>query len=190
MDNGICVFCASSDAVDAPYFEASAELGRLIAVAGRPLVYGGGRVGLMGALARATHETGGTVIGVIPRALRDLELAYESCNELIVTLDLRERKAVMFSRSDAFIALPGGFGTLEEMVEVLTLKQLHMHDKAIVFLNVSGFYDPLAELFEHFFQHRFAKQSARSLYHIADTPGEAMDYIERYRPEPSEPKWY
>ena len=190
MNIGICVFCSSSDAVDPPYFHAATRLGELIAAAKRPLVYGGGNIGLMGAVARAVHAHNGHVIGVIPNALKEKELAYAASDGLILTKDLRERKAIMFDRASAFIALPGGFGTLEEMIEVLTLKQLSMHDKALVFLNIEGFYDPLVTLFEHFFELRFAKPISRNLYHVATTPEDAMEYIETYRPAPIAQKWY
>jgi len=190
MNNGICVFCSSSDAVDPPYFHAATRLGELIAAAKRPLVYGGGHIGLMGAVARAVHAHNGHVIGVIPNALQEKELAYAASDELILTRDLRERKAIMFDRASAFIALPGGFGTLEEMIEVLTLKQLSMHDKALVFLNIEGFYDPLVTLFNHFYEHRFAKPACKDLYHVATTPEDAMHYIKTYQPAPVGQKWY
>lgn len=190
MNNAICVFCSSSDAVDPPYFHAATRLGELIATAKRPLVYGGGNIGLMGAIARTVHKHGGHVVGVIPYALRAKELAYTASDELILTKDLRERKAIMFERASAFIALPGGFGTLEEMIEVLTLKQLGIHDKALVFLNIEGFYDPLVTMFEHFFEHRFAKPISRDLYRVATTPEDAMHYIDTYQPAPISQKWY
>ena len=150
MAHTICVYCASSDAVDAAYGEAAEALGHLMGDRGDTLVYGGGTIGLMGILARATQSRGGHVVGVIPESLRTKELAYEEADELVVTPDLRTRKHEMDVRADAFIALPGGFGTLEEVVEVLTLKQLHLHDKAIVFLNTDEFWTPLFELFDHF----------------------------------------
>src|SRR5437867_216516 len=135
VQRAICVFSSSSDAVAPHYVELAQSFGALLARRHMGLVYGAGRVGLMGVLARAVHAHGGRVIGVIPDFLRAQEVAYEEADELIVTRDLRERKAIMESRYDAFVALPGGFGTLEEILEILTLKQLATHAKPVVFLN-------------------------------------------------------
>jgi uncharacterized protein (TIGR00730 family) len=136
------------------------------------------------------HGRGGYVVGVIPELLRKPGIAYEQADELIVTADMRERKAVMESRADAFIALPGGFGTLEEMLEIITLKQLNVHDKAIVFLNAGGFYDGLNEVFEHILEHKFAKQHYRGLYHFSPRVSDALDYIQSYTPPALEEKWF
>lgn len=186
----ICVFCSSSNAVAPVYFDAARDLGGLLAHRRLTLVYGGGNVGLMGALARAVHDGGGKVIGVIPSALRDLELAYTEADELIVTKDLRERKAIMESYADAFVALPGGYGTLEEMIEVLTLKQLHFHDKPLVFLNTAGFYAHLRAFFEHLYAHRFAKPETCGLYRFVDEPQDVLDSLENWEPTPADTKWF
>jgi len=171
---GLCVYCASSNHVDAVYFEAARALGTLMARERVPLVYGGGKIGLMGEVARAVHAGGGEVIGVIPEALRDRELAYAEADELIVTSDLRERKAIMESRSDAFVALPGGIGTLEEVLEVITLRQLRYHRKPIVFLNTDQFYAPLFALFEHLQNQRFTPPQQEPLYLVADRPEDVL----------------
>ena len=190
MQRAICVFSSSSDAV-APHYVALAEaFGALLARRQMGLVYGGGRVGLMGALARAVHAHGGKVVGVIPDFLRAKEVAYEEADELIVTRDMRERKAIMESRSDAFVALPGGFGTLEEILEVLTLKQLATHAKPVVFLNSRGFFDPLLALFEQFYREQFAKEETRAHYHVASAAHEALDHIERYQAPVPVAKWF
>ncbi len=189
MPKSICVFCASSERVGEIYFENARQLGQRMAHRGDTLVYGGGNVGLMGALARAVHEHGGRVIGIIPEALRKPEVAYELADELIVTADMRERKAQMDARSDAIIALPGGFGTLEELVEMITMKQLYYHDKPIVLMNVNGFYEPLAELFEHFFSEKFAREVYRELYHLSPGTEEAFRYIDTYQPRRFVDKW-
>ncbi len=186
----ICVFCSSSDAVAPVYFDAARELGGLLARHRLTLVYGGGNVGLMGALARSVHEGGGKVIGVIPSALRDLELAYTDADEMIVTKDLRERKAIMESYADAFVALPGGYGTVEEMIEVLTLKQLRFHDKPLIFLNTAGFYAHLRAFFEHLYEHHFAKPISRGLYRFVDEPQDVLDCLERWEPTPTGTKWF
>ncbi|MBN1512350.1 MAG: TIGR00730 family Rossman fold protein [Phycisphaerae bacterium] len=190
MSKTICVYCSSSDAIDRVYFEAAAELGRQLAVRGWSLVYGGGNVGLMGAVAEAVHAEGGRVVGVIPRTLADKGLAYAAADEMIITRDLRERKATMEARADAFIALPGGFGTLEELVEIVTLKQLSFHSKAMVLLNTAGFYDGLLEVFERMYALQFAKPVYRKLYHVADTAADALDHIAAYQPPVLDQKWY
>nr|PZN42781.1 MAG: TIGR00730 family Rossman fold protein [Bacillota bacterium] len=189
MEKALCVYCSSSDAVDPVFFAAARELGAAMARQGYALVWGGTRVGLMGALARSVQEHGGRVIGVIPRALAERGIGYEGADELFVTRDLRERKAVMEARASGFVALPGGFGTLEELLEILTLKQLGYHQKPVVILNVQGFYDPLVELFEHIYRHRFAKPGFRQLYHVAGSVADLFAYLETYRPPALEDKW-
>jgi hypothetical protein len=190
MSRSICVFSSSSDVIDRGFFEVAAELGAAIARRGDVMVYGGCSVGLMGAAARAVHEHKGHVIGVIPSFIESKGLGYEAADELIVTRDMRDRKATMEARSDAFIALPGGFGTLEEMFEIITLKQLQQHTKPVIFLNHAGFYDPLATLFEHMFEHRVAKPVYRTLYHFSQTVQEAFEYLDAYQPPQFENKWF
>jgi hypothetical protein len=189
MQQAICVFCSSSDAVAPIFVDAANELGALIAQCGYTLVYGGSNVGLMGVIARAVHAHGGCVIGVIPQTIHARGIAYNTADELIVTRDLRERKAVMEARADAFVALPGGFGTLEEVVEVITLKQLQTHAKPIVLLNTGGFYDPLVALFEHFYEQRFARPDQRQLYHFAPDVNGVFAYLDTYRPPAIESRW-
>ena len=186
----VCVFCSSSDAVEAAFFEAAAELGALLARRNYSLLYGGAQVGLMGALAGAVHREGGHVIGVIPQAIHRQGVAYLAADELIVTQDLRERKTVMNDRSDAFLALPGGFGTLEEFLEILTLRQLGYHDKPLVLLNTQDFFEPLLQLFEHLYRSQFAKPEYRSLYHVAGSPAAALDHLESYQPTATPSKWF
>lgn len=178
MPLSICVYCASSDAVDGSFFDAARHLGGLIGRSGHTLVYGGGRIGLMGALALAVHEHGGRVVGVIPKSMVDKEYAYRDADELVVTDDIRQRKAIMDRRADAFVALPGGFGTLEEVAEVVAHRQLQMHNRPVVIVNSSGFYDPLLSLFDHFIEHRFAKARHRESYHVALDPAAALEFLE------------
>lgn len=182
MERAICVYCSSSNAVDAAHFSAARELGQAMAARGFALVYGGTNVGLMGAVAQAVHEHGGKVIGVIPEALQAKGIAYDQADELIVTPDMRTRKAAMAERATAFVGLAGGFGTLEEILETITLKQLNYHDKPIALLNVAGFYDPLVSLFEHVYEHRFAKPEYRELYHITPSIDSLLSYLEQYQP--------
>lgn len=178
----IGVYCASSNHVADRFIDEAEVLGRLIAERNDTLVYGGGQVGLMGVVARSVHEHGGTVIGAIPQALKDREgIAYGIADELHVTETMQQRKAIIFTRADAFIVLPGGFGTLEELTEVLTLRQLGYHDKPIAVVNVGGFYDPLIELFEHFFDQRMAHERYRGLYRVVDSSAAALNYIHETR---------
>jgi hypothetical protein len=186
----ITVFSSSSDAVDPAFFDVARELGSAIGKRGDKLIYGGTNVGLMGALACAAREAGGRVIGVIPRYMADRGIGYDGCHELLTTVDLRERKGIMETRADAFIVLPGGFGTLEEMVEIIALKQLQQHRKAMVILNTNGFYDPLLTLFEHFCEQRFAKEASRALYHFAPTVKDAFEYLDSYVPAAVPTKWF
>ncbi len=187
----ICVYAASSDAVDACYRDAAHRLGELIAEHGHDLIYGGGCVGLMGVCARAVHNRGGgRVVGVIPDKLVDLELAYHEADELVVTATMSERKRIMAERADAFIALPGGFGTLEEVMEILVLKQLWYHEKPCVFLNVNGIYDHLFHFFDSLVAEHFIKRSHKEFYHVCASAEEAYAYLERYVPGPVHGKWF
>ena len=185
MFKNICVFSSSSDAVAPEYFEAAREVGTRIARQQMTLVYGGGKIGLMGAVASAVHLHGGNVVGVLPRYLRKQEVAYEAADELIISKDLRERKAIMEERADAFVALPGGFGTLEELLEILTLKQLGQHAKPVVFLNTADFFRPLLGLFEQLYQRQFTRPEHRESYYVAASPGDVFAYLETYRPPKS-----
>lgn len=189
MNKVICVYSSSSCNIDAFYFELAAELGRKIALRKDALIFGGGMIGLMGATARAVHEYNGKVIGVIPEALNIEGVVYENCDELIETPGLRERKAIMDSRADAFIALPGGYGTLEEILEIITLKQLKYHDKPIVVLNANGFYDKLLQQFDVIIEQKFAKEECRQLYFVTDDVSEALEYIDTYKPIVFKDKW-
>lgn len=144
----------------------------------------------MGACARGLQAQGGRLIGVIPEALNRAGIVCERCDELHVTHTMRERKAIMEGTADAFIALPGGYGTLEELLEVITLKQLHYHNKPIVILNTRSFYDPLLAFFESMIEQRFAKGSCRGFYHVAKAAEEALGHIEAYVPAEQEPKWW
>jgi cytokinin riboside 5'-monophosphate phosphoribohydrolase len=186
----VCVFCSSSNAVDQVYFNDAAILGSLIAQNGHTLVYGGANVGLMEHLARSTKQHNGKVTGIIPRKIYDKELSSDHADECIVTETMDERKRLMRNNSDAFIALPGGFGTLEEILEVITLKQLDYHRKPVVFINTNGFFNPLIAQFELSFNEQFAKESYKKLYKVVGTPIEAIGYIENYAHEDLGLKWY
>lgn len=189
MDKYICVYSSSSNVVDKEYFVAARQLGTQMAQRGMGLIFGGGVVGLMGEMAKAVHDFGGKVIGVIPEALNQEGIVYEQCDELIVTEGLRERKALMDEKAEGFIALPGGFGTLEELLEIITLKQLRYHNKPIVIFNVNGFYNGLIQLFENIIERRFAKVDCRDLYFVTQDVKEVLSYIENYVPRDCGPKW-
>lgn len=186
----ICVYSSSSDVVESKYFEAAYKLGCEIAERNDTLMYGAGKVGLMGECARGVHDKKGNVIGVIPEALNLEGVVYNLCDELIVTEDMRSRKKIMDERSDAVIALPGGFGTLEELLEMITLKQLGYHNKPIAILNTDGFYNELVEMFEKIIEQKFAKDHMRSYYYISHDIDDILDYIDNYKPENHQRKWF
>ena len=145
----ICVYCGSRPGADPAYADAARAVGQWIGAHGGQLVYGGGRSGLMGIVAEATRQAGGRVVGVIPQALVDKELANHGCDELHIVANMHERKAMMAERSQAFLALPGGIGTFEELFEVWTWRQLGYHDKPIGLLNVEGYYDAMLQFLQH-----------------------------------------
>ncbi len=178
----ICVYCSSSNTIDPKYFILAESLGGHLASRGDTLVYGGASVGLMGAIARSVHAAGGRVIGVIPQALVDREVAYHNADELVVTPNMRERKATMEARSDAFLALPGGIGTLEEVTEIMVGKHLRLLDKPLVLLDLEGFYQPLLTLFEHMRAAQFVHTPFEKMFHLAPTLDAAFEYIDGYRP--------
>jgi uncharacterized protein (TIGR00730 family) len=186
----ICVFSSSSETIAPAYFEAAATLGAALAERGWTLVYGGQRVGLMRACAEAARAHGGRVVGIVPEALHTPATVDQAADELIITADLRARKAAMEARADAFLALPGGFGTLEEVIEILTLKQINQHTKPLVLLNVRGFYEPLRHLFEHFYAEQFAQEQCRALCAFADDIPALFAYLDSYTPPAPDHRWY
>lgn len=186
----ICVFLSSSDAVPAKYGELAERMGRAIGEGGHTLVYGGNRIGLMGRLAEAVRSSGGSVIGVVPRKLDELGLTWEHCDALRITEDLRDRKGIMDAEAEAFVALPGGLGTYEEVLEVLNLKYLRYHRKPVIFLNLEGFYDPLFACFERLYGERFTKRAIGKLYAALGEVEEVFPYLESYEPVEVAQKWY
>ena len=169
----IAVFCGSSDAVHPEYKEGARALGRLLGQRGVEIVYGGGKVGLMGALADGALEVGGRVIGVIPHKLMDLELGHTGCTELITTDGMHVRKKTMSDRADAFIAMPGGYGTLEELFEAVTWTQLNYQDKPVGLLNIRGYFDPLLAWLDRAVADGFVGPQHRGLM-VADTDPQAL----------------
>jgi uncharacterized protein (TIGR00730 family) len=184
----ICVFCGSSRGLRPTYHHAAEELGRYLAKHHFALVYGGGNVGLMGAIADAALAAGGEVIGVIPQAIVDREIAHRGVTELRIVNSMHERKALMADLSDAFIAMPGGFGTFEEFCEVLTWSQLGIHKKPCGLLNIEDYYTPLLAMFDHAVAERFVREENRSLV-LADTTVDGLiAKLQNYQPSSVE-KW-
>ncbi|MBP9914184.1 MAG: TIGR00730 family Rossman fold protein [Opitutaceae bacterium] len=190
MPKLLCVYCSSSDRLDPKYYAAAETLGRELVVRGWGLVYGGGKTGLMGAVARGTKAAGGRVIGVIPEFMKARELAFDEADELVTVVTMRERKLLMEARADAFVTLPGGFGTLEEIMEILTLRQLDVVRKPCVFLNQDGFYDDLIRLFERMLAEKFFKPSNMQLFRVAATVPEIFTQIESGQAVSVESKWF
>jgi len=162
----LCVYCGSSPGVDASYHAAAAGLGRLLAESGVELVYGGGRVGLMGVLADAALAAGGRVTGIIPRYLHDREVAHPGVSHMMVVGSMHERKQRMFELADALAVLPGGLGTLDETIEMLTWRQLALHDKPVIIVNIAAYWAPLLGLIEHAIAHGFVGAALRDFYRV------------------------
>ena len=186
--NRIAVYCGSSPGADPVYAAAARALGAEMAMQGIGLVFGGGRIGLMGVIADAVLEAGGEVIGVIPTALEEKELAHTGCTELHVVSTMHERKSLMADFAKGFIAMPGGFGTLDEMFEMLTWGQLGYHARPCGFLNISGFYDSLFTFLDHCVEARFVTRVHREMVITAADPGELLDSMKAFAP-PDQAKW-
>jgi uncharacterized protein (TIGR00730 family) len=185
----VCVFCGSASGANSVYATTARELGRELAARKLALVYGGGRVGLMGEIASAALASGGTVVGVIPHSLALKEIAQEDCTELIVVNTMHERKALMADRSDSFVALPGGFGTCDELFEILTWAQLGIHRKPVAVLNVNGFFTTLLAWLDHVVAEGLLKPKHRELLLVADTVPELLDALTAWTPPESTTKW-
>jgi uncharacterized protein (TIGR00730 family) len=187
----ICVYCGASSRVGDTYRTVAHDLGTALGRRGLQMVYGGGRVGLMGICADAALAAGGRVVGIIPRHLQSLEVGHEGLSELHVVDSMHSRKRMMVDRSDAFLVLPGGFGTLDETFEVLTWRQLRLHDKPIVLLNAAGYWDPLLALVDRMIGAGFAQPAHRRLFAVADGVEAALDALSRAPEEsvPPETKW-
>jgi hypothetical protein len=185
----VCVFCGSSSGTRPEYAAAARRFGAALAGRGLGLVYGGGHVGLMGALADAVLAAGGEVVGVIPQALVDRELAHGGLTELLVVNTMHERKALMADRADAFAALPGGFGTADELFEILTWAQLGLHAKPVGLLNVAGFFGPLLAWVDVAERESFLRPQHRDLLAVAEGPEALLELLLNRRAVPLPPKW-
>lgn len=184
----VCVYCSSSNGVDEIYKKTTHEAGVALARNGLKLVYGGGHVGLMGMVADAVLAAGGEVIGIIPEHIRTHEMQHTGLTELYVVDNMHTRKSMMAEKSDAFVALPGGFGTLDEVFEILTWKQLGLHTKPIIIYNVEGFWDPLLAMIDHIIDSRFAPENNRHIYKVVTSTEEMINALfavdtEIYNPE-------
>ena len=184
----VCVFAASSSRIDPAYIKAAEELGTVFAREGVHAVFGGGGIGLMGVFADAMIAGGGAVTGVIPGFMMDEGWGHSGVSDMVVTPDMSERKKTIFAMSDAAVALPGGVGTLEELTEVITLKQLGQFNKPIIIVNVDGFYDHLIEFFEHMYRGNFIRLEHKDIWQIVTTAGEVLPAILNYTGWHADPK--
>ena len=171
---GICVFCGSSQGEDPAYAQAARTFGALIAINGFRLVFGGGRIGLMGETATGTAYQEGAILGIIPDFLRHVELPLRAASKIVVTETLSERKAKMFEAAMGFAVLPGGIGTYDEFFEAISEGQLGRHEKPIVLINIKNYFVPLIALLEHSIEHGFANPSVKDLFQVVETPEEAI----------------
>ena len=178
----ICLYGASSPALDRAYFDAAEEFGRLLAKNGHTLVYGGGAQGVMGAASRGAADAGGKIIGIAPSFLNVDGILFDRCTEFILTDTMAERKQLMEDHADAFIVLPGGIGTFEEFFEILTLKQLGRHNPAIAILNTNGFYDKMQAFVLSAVEQNFIRPACLNIYALCPTPADTLTYLEQYDP--------
>lgn len=177
----ICVYCASSETIDRSFITAGEQFGRTLAENNYTLVFGAGKYGLMGAVARGAAEKGGKIIGVVPHFFDELDVIYDDCT-LIRTDTMRQRKQIMEDKSDAFVMMPGGIGTFEEFFEILTLKQLRRHEKPIAVYNVNGYFDDLLQMLQSAIDKGFMTKECEKLMYVSDDPQQILDYFAGYRP--------
>jgi len=177
----VCVFAASSSRIDSVYSNDATELGALLAEAGMNILYGGGGIGLMGDLADAALKNGGSVTGVIPSFMVAEGWGHKLVSDMIVTIDMGERKKWLFDRADAIVALPGGIGTLEELTEAITLKQLGIYKGPVVLLNTSGFYNTFIDFMDQLIEGHFLRLEHKDIWEIVNTPQEALKALTNYK---------
>ena len=177
----ICVFASSSSRINTEYVSAASHLGSLLAKSKMDVVFGGGGIGLMGKLADAVLKNGGTITGVIPSFMKDEGWGHSDVSEIIITQDMGERKKQMFAIANGVVALPGGIGTLEELTEAITLKQLGLYNGPIIILNTLNFYKKFIEFLEHMIEGHFLRYEHKGIWEIADTPEEVMTYLAKNR---------
>lgn len=177
----ICVYCASSEKIDKAYLQAGEKFGEALAERGHTLIFGAGKYGVMGAVARGCRRKNGDIIGVIPHFFDSIDVMFTDC-KIIHTDTMRERKAIMENRSDAFVMMPGGIGTFEEFFEILTLKQLERHRKPIAVYNVKGYYDDMLGMLERSVSEGFMSEKCMKLFFVSDNQEEILSYIDNYVP--------
>ena len=180
MIKRVCIYCASSNRIDGIYSTDAAELGTLLGQRGMNVINGAGNIGLMGIVTDAVLSSGGTVTGVIPQFMVDKGLCHPNLTEQIITKTMHERKKKMSDMSDAAIALPGGYGTMEELLEIITWRQLGIHQNPIIILNTNNFYDPLIEMLHRAVDEKFIREIHAHLYHIAQNPREVVELLEQF----------
>lgn len=173
----LCVFCGAQNAVDTAHLSMGTQVGTAIAQSNLRLVFGGGDCGMMGAVANATMQAGGEVVGVFPHHLRSHEAEHTGITETIIVGSMHERKKLMFDLSDMFAILPGGFGTMDEMFEILTWRQIGLHEKPVFIFNHLGYWDPLIVMMEHIIEQRFAKPVNREFYQVVETLDELVEAV-------------
>jgi uncharacterized protein (TIGR00730 family) len=184
--SAVTVYCSSSSVLAPIYYEAGRELGRAIASNGWKLIYGGNCVGLMGELANSVRAAGGQVVGITPQLFIDKGIGDNNCEEFLVAKSMRHRKELMEQRGDAFITMPGGLGTFEEIFEIIVGKQLGYHAKPIVLLDINRYFDPLLEMIDHGIEQKFIKPRARELFFVARTVQDAIVHIRNHKPSSPE----
>lgn len=180
MNKNICVYCSSSNYLDEKFYKLAYELGEKIAKNNDNLIYGGSTCGLMGKVAEGVLNNGGKVTGIIPKAIMEHGITNPSASEIIISNDMNDRKQLMEEKADIFIALPGSFGTMDEIFQVIVTKQLSYHKKGIIFLDIDNFYKPLFEMFENFYKYGFAREYNRELYFIAKNTEEVINYCNSF----------
>ncbi len=184
-----CVFCASSSALAKPYVEAARQLGKMLAERQITLIYGGAYVGIMKELSDAVHAHGGKTVGVIPRLINDKKGADPHLSELVLVEDMRTRKQEMEKRADAYIVLPGGVGTMDELYDAIVQKELGYHAKPIVVVNINQYYDKWLDFFAEGVRQNFMRELKQHLFHVISKVEEVFDYLEKYTPGTPEDKW-
>ena len=185
----MCIYCSSSNNLPEKFYIVSREIGEKLAKNGFNMVYGGTTVGMMGVIADNALKNGAEVIGVIPERIASFGLKHPELAQVVLTKDMRERKATMEKLSDIFVAMPGGFGTFEEVFEILVAKQLGYHDKPVIFVNFDGYYDNMIKMFDTLYENKFAKEEMKDLYYIATNVDEVFEYVKTYQPKEFIHKW-
>lgn len=189
MGKNICVYCSSSNYLDDKFYKLGYEFGKQIAIKGHNLVYGGSTCGLMGKVAQGVLDNGGKVTGIIPRAIMEKGVVNPEASEVIISNDMNDRKQLMEEKADIFVALPGSFGTMDEIFQVIVTKQLSYHKKGIIFIDIDDYYKPLFAMIENFYTYGFAKDFNRELYFITDNIDDAISYCNTYQEKEFEFKY-